>query len=133
MNAANCLHIEENGLAEMKGSLSRCYLTEQVTGTSRGGVVSRAKKTLHLYGIANHHSDTYYMSYRIKAGTAQNTAQAGQTQNFMKNVLPISRLIRNSISTDSISQKCFSLPKIRNFAQAVHKSECGTSPSASRI
>lgn len=38
-------------------------------GTS-GREVNKAKQTLHLYGIANHHADTYYMSYRIKTGTA---------------------------------------------------------------
>lgn len=73
-----------------------------MTGTS-GREVNKAKQTFHLYGTANHHADTYYMSYRIKAGTAQETAQARRTPNFMKMFRRSLSLIRNSISTDSIS------------------------------
>lgn len=44
-------------------------------GTS-GREVNKAKQTLHLYGIANHHANTDCMSYRITAGTAPETALA---------------------------------------------------------
>lgn len=85
VDALNCLHIEGNGLVEMKVSLRRCYLSEHNWRVHQGGGggVNKAKQTLHLYGIENHHADTY-TSDKIKAGTAQNTAQARWTPNFMK-------------------------------------------------
>lgn len=55
----------------------------QLTGES-GREVNKAKQTLHLYGMANHYADTYYMSHRIKAGMTQETAQAKQSRNFMR-------------------------------------------------
>lgn len=110
-------------------------------GTS-GREVNKAKQTLHLYGIANHHADTYYMSYRIKAGTTGDSSGETNTE-LHENVLPISLpLIRNSIFSDSNSQKCFSMTKtllsernkvgIRNFVPAVQRdtSVCNRIPPA---
>lgn len=97
----------------------------QVTGTS-GRDVNKPKQTLHLYGMANHHADTDYMSYRIKAGTTPTAAQANTK--LYENVLPIFLpLIRNSISTCCLSLKWFSTLEVllnernkaefRNFSQ----------------
>lgn len=73
-DALNCRHTDGSGLAEMKVSICRHYLTEHKWWGHQGGEENKAKQTLHLYGIANHHADTHYMSYRIKVGTTGNSS-----------------------------------------------------------
>ena len=112
-------------------SFSQSPLSEwaQAMGTW-GREVNKAKQTLHLCGIANHHADTYCVSHRIKVGTTGISSGAANAKTSWKCfAIPLPR-IRNSISSDSYSQKCCSKTKNVFWANKAETLCAGKHPSA---